>query len=381
MTSEYRLPESASLDILAFSRLFSDVTNSYKFLFTLALIHNLERHFYKTTRIALLDLQADMLLTAWYPHAYFKLSFGKLDKVSSVLTEVGKELVGKRINEKDRSKLYAELKSISERSPDVFGDLLRFVPFRLIRPFFAEEVKGMKDHSVNGKVAELSETYFASRKPLYKLSAKPTHIEIHPDWLFYIKTNAPIIKAWINWHWLKYMQHCNPSSPNVAEKLFYPEERSSLDSQSKYWRTFLTKSETTCIYSGEVLSAESISLDHYIPWSFVTHDLLWNLIPTTRTANSSKSDHLADDCYFEKFVELQHRFLTFNANALRGPEFAKLTEPYLRDLRTAETSSLLNLVHLTSAYNHNIKPIISLAIANGFAGGWQFRPPDSASLE
>jgi len=37
---------------------------------------------------------------------------------------------------------------------------------------------------------------------------------------------------------------------------------------------------------------KGFAIDHFIPWSFVTHDLIWNLIPASRAANSSKSDSL-----------------------------------------------------------------------------------------
>jgi hypothetical protein len=30
-------------------------------------------------------------------------------------------------------------------------------------------------------------------------------------------------------------------------------------------------------------------LDHFLPWSFVTHDLIWNLTPAPRSINIQKS--------------------------------------------------------------------------------------------
>jgi hypothetical protein len=45
------------------------------------------------------------------------------------------------------------------------------------------------------------------------------------------------------------------------------------------------------------LKPKDISLDHYVPWSFVVHDQLWNLIPTTKSVNSKKSDLLPSKKY------------------------------------------------------------------------------------
>ena len=43
-----------------------------------------------------------------------------------------------------------------------------------------------------------------------------------------------------------------------------------------------------------LLNEKNISIDHFVPWSYVAHDELWNLTPTTRCINSSKSNSLPD---------------------------------------------------------------------------------------
>jgi hypothetical protein len=54
-----------------------------------------------------------------------------------------------------------------------------------------------------------------------------------------------------------------------------------------------------------------MSIDHFIPWSFVLHDRLWNLIPTSRSINSSKSDLLPPlETYLDSFINLQYRAYT-----------------------------------------------------------------------
>ena len=42
------------------------------------------------------------------------------------------------------------------------------------------------------------------------------------------------------------------------------------------------------IYGKKPLDAKNISIDHFVPWSYVAHDELWNLTPTTRSINSTK---------------------------------------------------------------------------------------------
>ena len=41
---------------------------------------------------------------------------------------------------------------------------------------------------------------------------------------------------------------------------------------------------------------DSFTIDHFLPWSFVVHDLLCNLTPGESTTNSSKNDVLPEFC-------------------------------------------------------------------------------------
>lgn len=61
------------------------------------------------------------------------------------------------------------------------------------------------------------------------------------------------------------------------------------------------------IYGHNLLPSDNISIDHFVPWSYVAHDEFWNLHPTTRSINSSKSNHLPDwEMYFPGFADLEH---------------------------------------------------------------------------
>ena len=61
------------------------------------------------------------------------------------------------------------------------------------------------------------------------------------------------------------------------------------------------------IYGGVELTTADISIDHFVPWSYVAHDELWNLSPTTKSINSSKSNHLPDwDRYFDRLCKLEY---------------------------------------------------------------------------
>ena len=167
------------------------------------------------------------------------------------------------------------------------------------------------------------------------------------------------------------MQRRNPNIPAIANKLFQPQKReSSLTEQRKYWKIVLDHSEVQCIYSDVILSSQNLSLDHYLPWSFVTHDQLWNLIPTNQSVNSSKSNNIPSDIYFDKFVELQHLGLIISSQNLPHRQWYKYIESYLLDLKISDSNNLLELTRLHNAYQAIIKPLISIAENQKFSTGW-----------
>jgi len=52
---------------------------------------------------------------------------------------------------------------------------------------------------------------------------------------------------------------------------------------------------------------KDISIDHFVPWSYVAHDEMWNLNPTTKSINSFKSNKLPDwNTYFKRLAMLEY---------------------------------------------------------------------------
>ena len=102
-----------------------------------------------------------------------------------------------------------------------------------------------------------------------------------------------------------YLQRRNPSVPGIADKLYPPQER-KLDKVKKYWKMLVSLEPIREIYDESVLMENDISIDHFVPWSYVAHDEMWNLNPTTKSINSSKSNNLPDwEMYFERLARLQ----------------------------------------------------------------------------
>jgi hypothetical protein len=143
------LPSSDDLDISALSRLFKDTTNAYKYIFFLSLLDILKRRQFASEPIGFKELIVEMLANSWYPYIYFKLSFGPQDKITAQLDSMSLQIGEPKLKFDDSDKTLLR-ETISGQG--VSNSLLRYVPFRLLRPFFEKELGGAKEYEVNQKL-------------------------------------------------------------------------------------------------------------------------------------------------------------------------------------------------------------------------------------
>lgn len=375
------LPLSETLNIVALSRIFRNTTNSYKFVFFISLLDILNRRRFDVQKaISFYDLTVEMLANTWFPHTFFKLSFGTQDtitqKLDSLILDIDEPVL--RFHDSDKKLLR---KAITSTDLSQAVRLMEFVPYRLLSPFMEEELKNINKAAwgiFENAMPAITNRHFNSKNPLYRFDSdnynECQNIFFNPLWADYFKRHFTIIYGWASWHWLQYMQKRNPSTPNIANKLFMPSKRGTLGKQKSYWKKILETDQgqqLRCIYTNQALRADNFSLDHYLPWSFVAHDQLWNLIPTEHAVNSSKSNNLPAAHYFNGFVQTQHRGLLIAKMILSKQEFEKQTEPYISDLKIAP-SDLFNFAKLQTAYSQAINPLTALALNQGYCGGWQY---------
>ena len=371
------LPLAPALDISALAAAFRDTATSYKYLWLQAILRALHRGEFEDGFASLRLLAAHMFDIAKYPLRRFHLFFGWEDKIASALRDL-EDAAGWRESEYDWFD-----REIVARQADlpahVYKGIVKFAPYRLLAPFFGDELKGLGAAARHHKIARLANDAFDSRRPpLYRFSADGESIEISPAWRDYILANFDILRGWALWHWCGYLQGQNPNIPAISRKLEKPQAATTAR-QRHFWRWIIGKraGEIRCLYSGEVLRAERFALDHFLPWDFIGHDNLWNLAPTMPEANSAKSNRLPSGDYLSGFVALQHIALsTFCASG--RTQWNALTESYLADLRLriVTPSAAPDLAELRKAYSMVVPPLARLAENCGFRPGWRWKKSD-----
>jgi hypothetical protein len=367
------LPYSTKLPINHLAASFDNTTNSYKFYWFLAILEYIKET--NSRFIPLNHLLAKMVASVWYPTNYFYLSFGKQDRLSKIALNLKAENK-LAIDAKHAEVVDTVLVQIPEDSTlsNEITSLCRFVPYRFLRPFFANELRSEKDYKINRLIVELAENGFsdADNLCLYRFVSDPENgIELQKDWFEYLQQHLTILLGFCLWHLLNYLQKNNPNVPNIASKLFEPRQR-DLKQARNFWRLAFDQIGTIhCVYSRQAIQKDSFSLDHFLPWRFVTHDLLWNIIPVPKNVNSAKSDNLpAVDTYLVPFAQLQ--YTAFQAVAKLQKQ--KLLEDYVllfKKENVAEVKAMPSEQFVTLLYD-TIAPQIQIAQNMGFAADWSY---------
>lgn len=336
-------PNSNGLPVNLLAACFNNTNSTYKYYWFLSLLQEVEAGNFTISKRSLFSR---MISNAWYIVNYFQVSFGKQDVIQDaihVVNQVENIPIDENLNIVYK-KLLASQNKITQNQLWHFN---KNVPHWFLSPWF----RGKK------KAAIYNASIRFDNKCLYALHKE--HIEINPEWRHYLATNSRILKDFCYWNLSLFLQARNPNVPDIPNKLIKPAKRSSLSNQRRnYWDLVLTElGSVDCIYTGNTLTVGNYAVEHFIPYSFVSHDLIWNLIPSDKCFNSTKSNKLPPiDKYFNPFFDLQKKAVEIVLVKSPG---SKLLEEYLTilpDLRNFNKNK----------FRERIQPLITIAANNGF---------------
>ena len=175
---------------------------------------------------------------------------------------------------------------------------------------------------------------------------------------------------------IHYLQKRNPSVPGIADKLYPPQAR-KLEKVKNYWKLILSVEPIQEIYNDQILNDKDISIDHFVPWSYVAHDEFWNLSPTTKGINSSKSNSLPNwDMYFPKLARLEYQSykLIWKYENIHN-EFAKCAKEHINnaDIQERLYSKGLSYDGFAERLKTVIYPVYNAAHDCGFDWNWEYK--------
>ena len=302
-----------TLDIEGFSHMMKDPSYCYKFYWLEAIVQLISEGISETTFDTVIN---EMICNAWYSVREFHIHLSgmmadghvrdgleravlTLSELSNLPANASKVEIKNAIKEHDK-----ELKSAKEQ-------LTNMVPYRALAGFFVNDKPAVDWNSIRRMVAYIqmiNRDVVLLPYTLGESSKLKREIYFHPAWMEMIQDNTVSILGWIQYEKVKWLQNNNPEVPGLVYKLAPMDEKMrKLNNVRKLWECIFEISEVKDVFTGETVEPKKYDVDHFIPWSFVMNDELWNLMPMDSSLNSVKSNRLPKwDPYFKRFAENQY---------------------------------------------------------------------------
>ena len=372
-----------SLDIQSFALMLKNPSYCYKFYWLEAIVHLVSAGVTETTFDEIID---EMICSAWYSVREFHIHLSGLGSDGSVRDGLERAIL--KLSElsnlpsgASKVEIRNEIRSHNSELYSAKEQLTHMVPYRALAGFFVnagdtavswESVRRMTAYidAFNREKTTLPYTFGTSSK----LSKE---VRFHPAWIRMIQDNTVAILGWIQYEKVRWLQNNNPEVPGLVYKLAPMDEKMrKLGKVRRLWEGVIELTEIRDVFTNEPMQPKKYDIDHFIPWSFVMNDELWNLMPMDSSLNSSKSNRLPPwDPFFQRFSENQYLLYQI---IHEKPGIHKLYEGCWRDnlhsiwagqelYRPGNTKETFD-----SILQKNMRPVYDSAMRQGYEI-WQIR--------
>lgn len=301
-----------TLDIEGFSRMMKDPSYCYKFYWLEALVKLIAEG---REAVTFDDVINEMIVSAWYSVREFHIHLSGLPADGQVRD--GLERAVLKLTELSNLEAHASrveiLNAIREHESELKAaktQLTNMVPYRALAGFFPKEGRvpdWESERRMVRYIASIDRELVSLPYTLGESSKLKKEVIFNPMWQKMIQDNTVSILGWIQYEKVKWLQNNNPEVPGLVYKLAPMDEKMrKLGHVRKLWEGILDMHEVRDVFTGRPVLPKQYDVDHFIPWSFVMNDELWNLMPIDSSLNSSKSNLLPRwDRFFLPFAENQ----------------------------------------------------------------------------
>ncbi|WP_196805799.1 HNH endonuclease domain-containing protein [Butyrivibrio sp. WCD2001] len=299
------------LDIEGFSLMMKNPSYCYKFYWLEAIVNLISEDVTETIFDEIIN---EMIANAWYSVLEFHIHLSgivvgevkdgleravkKLSDISELPVNASKLEIKNAIKEHD-----GYLKAEKEQ-------LTNMVPYRALAGFFGKVDETADWESTRRMIAYIERVNKVNILPYTLGSSSKLKKEVYfnPSWIKMIQDNTVAILGWIQFEKVKWLQNNNPEVPGLVYKLAPMDEKMrKLNAVRKLWDAVLEIESVSDVFTDNPIDSKKYDVDHFIPWSFVMNDELWNLMPMDSSLNSSKSNKLPEwEPFFIKFANNQY---------------------------------------------------------------------------
>ena len=372
------------LDVVSFQQMLKDPSYCYKFYWLEALVVLITEGKTETTFDELID---EMISRAWYSVREFHIHLsgtvkGEVrDGLEQSVVRLA-ELSGLPSNA-SRTEIKNAIRTYNAELNETKTRLTKMVPYRALAGFFlntAETPNWGSTVQMTDFILRYDRTVDELPYTLGPSSGLRKEVYFSSAWNKLIQDNAVSILGWIQHEKIKWLQMNNVEVPGLVFKLAPLDDKMRrLTHVRNLWREIMKQHSVRDIYTGRELQSTDFDVDHFVPWSFLMNDEMWNLLPMDSSLNSAKSNRLPNwDMFFPQFAKTQ--FSMFRA--VQGSEklHSLFDACYKDNMHSiwAERElyrSGISLNEFGNVLSKNMRPFYDSAYRQGYEM-WNFRTPE-----
>ena len=371
-----------NLDIEGFSQMMKDPSFCYKFYWLEAIVKLIAENVRETTFDAIID---EMISNAWYSVREFHVHLSGIQSDGGVRDGLERAIMLlTELSDLPANASKVEIKNEIRKHNDALKkykeQLTSMVPYRALAGFFAKSgdvVDWGSTVRMTKYIKQFSEEKILLPYTFGESSKLKKQVYFNSEWIDMIQDNAVSILGWIQYEKVKWLQNNNPEVPGLVYKLAPLDEKMrKLGKVRKLWNGVLELTEIRDVFKDEPIVFKEYDVDHFVPWSFVMNDELWNLMPMDSSLNSVKSNKLPHwDPFFERFASNQ--FVMYELISQK-PGLHKLFEACYRDnLHSIWAGQELyrpgnSRIQFYNILQKNMRPVYDSARRQGYEV-WDFR--------
>ncbi len=302
-----------ALDMEGFSRMMQSPSYCYKFYWLEAIVKLISENKEEVSYHEIID---EMIANAWYSVLEFHVHLSGLWADGEIRDNLEKAVLKlHRLSHLPANASKIEIKNQIQRFEKELHPekmfLTQNVPYKALSGFAN---KGEERIDLNSSAGVMM-TYYNRINALSPLpytfgeqKGLDRKIRFHGLWIQMIQEHMVSILGWIQYEKVRWLQTVNPEVPGLVYKLAPMDEKMrKLSHVRKLWDGILDMTQIIDVFREEPVKKEDYEVDHFIPWSFVMNDELWNLMPMDSSLNGIKSNRLPRwDAFFRKFAANQY---------------------------------------------------------------------------
>ncbi len=143
------------------------------------------------------------------------------------------------------------------------------------------------------------------RRVFYDYSDDTKIIRLRPEAFEFFRNNHGILMGTVLAEWTRFLERTNIGLPMLLAKIHMDE--ASRGPLTKYKNLFL-RHTGHCFYCGSRLEKNYTHVDHFIPWSYIFDDNVWNLVPACQDCNCKKSNSLPQDEFLQSLIRRNDKY-------------------------------------------------------------------------